>query len=244
MVDGATQDWPAGTVFRLGSLGWLAENQVDLTMAKPLVDQWSPRGATLVGLAANQQLVGIMACQDQVKSHAQEVIRKLRDEGKQVYLVSGDSKPTVAALGRQLGFAPDDIYAEMRPEHKASIIRDLQQTGKRVAFVGDGINDAPALEQADLGIAVSRASDIARESADLVLLNSDVEAIPEALALAQQTLRTIKQNLFWAFFYNAAAIPLAALGFLSPILCAVAMGLSDLIVIGNSLSLRRWQYKR
>ena len=105
----------------------------------------------------------------------------------------------------------------------------------------DGINDAPALERADLGIAVSRASDIAREAADIILLNSEIEAVPESLGLARATLRTIKQNLCWAFFYNAVGIPLAALGFMSPILCAAAMGLSDLVVIGNALRLRRWK---
>ena len=127
------------------------------------------------------------------------------------------------------------------------MVKDLQRKGERVAFVGDGINDAPALEQADLGIAVSQASDIAGEAADIILLKSDIRAVPEALGLARRTLRTIRQNLFWAFFYNAAAVPLAALGFLSPILCAAAMGLSDLIVIGNALRLtwsRKDVYKR
>ena len=116
-----------------------------------------------------------------------------------------------------------------------------EHRGERIAFVGDGINDAPALEQADLGIAVSRASDIAREAADIVLLRSEIEAVPESLGLARATLRTIKQNLFWAFFYNMLGIPLAALGFMSPMLCAAAMGLSDLVVIGNALRLRRWR---
>jgi Cu+-exporting ATPase len=133
------------------------------------------------------------------------------------------------------------VFAEVRPEEKANFVRDLQARGERIGFVGDGINDAPALEQADLGIAVSRASDIAREAADIILLKSELEAVPESLGLARATLRTIKQNLFWAFFYNAVGIPLAALGLMSPILCAAAMGLSDLVVIGNALRLQRWR---
>jgi Cu+-exporting ATPase len=178
---------------------------------------------------------------DELKPHAAEVIRKLRDTGTRLYLITGDQKPTALAIASEVGIEPDHVYAEVRPEDKSRIVAELQQRGERVAFVGDGINDAPALEQADLGIAVSKASDVAREAADIILLNSDIQAIPEAIGLAQATLRTIKQNLFWAFFYNAAAIPLAALGFLSPIICALAMGLSDLIVIGNALRLRAWK---
>jgi Cu+-exporting ATPase len=129
--------------------------------------------------------------------------------------------------------------AGVRPEQKAEFVQRLQARGERVAFVGDGINDAPALTQADLGIAVGRASDVAREAADIILLRSDVEAVPAALDLARAALRVIKQNLFWAFFYNALGVPLAALGFISPVFCAAAMGLSDLIVIGNALRLLR-----
>ncbi len=115
-------------------------------------------------------------------------------------LVTGDEVKTARALGRQAGFSPGEIVAGVKPEDKAGIVRKLQQQGRSVAFVGDGINDAPALEQADLGIAMSRASDAAREAADIILLKADLQAVPEALALARATLRTIKQNLFWAFF--------------------------------------------
>ena len=160
-------------------------------------------------------------------------------QGKSVCLITGDQRRTALAIAQSAGIAEANVFAEVRPEQKAEMIRQLQQRGERVAFVGDGLNDAPALEQADLGVAVSRASDVAKEAADVILLKSDIQAIPEALGLAQATLRTIRQNLFWAFFYNAAAIPLAALGFLSPVVCALAMGASDLIVIGNALRLMR-----
>src|SRR5208283_3075464 len=156
-----------------------------------------------------------------------------------IFLVTGDNPLTAKAMAKQAGVPEANVLAEARPEQKAEFIQKLQKGGERVAFVGDGINDAPALEAADLGIAVSRASDVAREAADIILLKSEIEAVPEALGLARAALRTIKQNLFWAFFYNAAGIPLAALGFLSPILCALAMGMSDLIVIGNALRLLR-----
>ena len=170
------------------------------------------------------------------------VIQQLQQRGFKIYLVTGDNSITATRIAAQLRIKPENVFAEVRPEKKAELVKTLQQQGERVAFVGDGINDAPALEQADLGIAVSRASDIAREAADIILLNSEIEAVPESLGLARATLRTIKQNLFWAFFYNAVGVPLAALGFMSPILCAAAMGLSDIVVIGNALRLTRWRF--
>jgi P-type Cu+ transporter len=247
---------------RLGSLRWLRECGVDLTAGGQFIVEWSGQGATLVGLAADKNLLGLFAVRDAVKPNAASVVEQLRRQGLKICLVTGDNSQTALAIARQVGIALEDVFAEVRPEQKAEFVKRLQSgsgTGVppvrfktetdgqdaratiRVAFVGDGINDAPALTQADLGIAVSRASDIAREAADIILLKSEIEAVPETLGLARATLRTIKQNLFWAFFYNALGVPLAALGFISPIFCAAAMGVSDLIVIGNALRLLRWR---
>jgi Cu+-exporting ATPase len=176
-----------------------------------------------------------------VKVGAAAVVARLQRERLKTYLLTGDNAQTATAIAKLAGIPSANVFAEVRPEQKAEFVKKLQGQGDRVAFVGDGINDAPALTQADLGIAVSRASDVAREAADVILLKSEIEAVPEALGLARATLRTIKQNLFWAFFYNALGVPLAALGFISPIFCAAAMACSDLIVIGNALRLLRWR---
>lgn len=232
-----------GSVARLGSPTWLAESAGVTELESAFFEDWTSKGATVIGVAVNNRLLGLFALQDKLKANCVEVIARLREQGQSVYMVTGDNERTAKAIARQAGIEPANVFAGIRPEQKASIVETFRKSGERIAFVGDGINDAPALEQADLGIAVSRASDVAREAADIILLNSDIQAIPEAIALAQATLRTIKQNLFWAFFYNAAAIPLAMFGFLSPILSALAMGFSDLIVIGNALRLRRWRYR-
>jgi len=216
---------------------------VDVEPGKLFIEEWSARGASIVGVAVEDELLGLFAVTDTLKPGASGVVRQLERQGLKVWLVTGDNPLTAASIAKQAGIDQEHVFAEVRPEQKAELVSKLQQQGERVAFVGDGINDAAALEQADLGIAVSRASDIAREAADIILLKSEIEAVPESLGLARATLRTIKQNLFWAFFYNAVGIPLAALGFMSPILCAAAMGLSDLVVIGNALRLRRWRLK-
>ena len=232
---------PQPSTVRLGSLRWLGETGVDLAAGKTFIAEWSQQGATLVGLATEQQLLALFAIRDALKANAASVVGQLQRQGLKTYLVTGDQALTAAGIARQVGIAAENIFAEVRPEQKADFVKQLQARGERVAFVGDGINDAPALTQADLGIAVSRASDVAREAADIILLKSEIEAVPEALGLARATLRTIRQNLFWAFFYNALGVPLAALGFISPIFCAAAMGFSDLIVIGNALRLLRWR---
>ncbi|MGD0260029.1 MAG: cation-translocating P-type ATPase [Verrucomicrobiota bacterium] len=226
---------------RLGSVRWLQESGVDLAPGQTFIAQWAAQGATVVGLGEEKLLRGLFAVKDAVKPGAREVVQELERQGLSLYLVTGDNSLTAGSIAQQTGIRPENVFAQVRPEQKAELVKKLQQQGQRVAFVGDGINDAPALEQADLGVAVSRASDLARAAADIILLKSEIEAVPESLGLARATLRTIKQNLFWAFFYNAIGVPLAALGFMSPILCAAAMGLSDLVVIGNALRLRRWR---
>ena len=234
---------------------------MDFAAGETFIAEWSQQGATIVGLAFDKTLLGLFAVRDTVKPNAAKVIAQLQQHGLETFMVTGDNSLTARSIAKQVGIAAENVFAEMRPEQKAEFVKKLQAGGGTgvppvrsaaeihgrdaratcVAFVGDGINDAPALTQADLGIAVSRASDIAREAADVILLKSEIEAVPEALGLARATLRTIKQNLFWAFFYNALGVPLAALGFISPIFCAAAMGASDLIVIGNALRLLRWR---
>jgi Cu+-exporting ATPase len=240
-IEHPTSNLPHPMQAKLGSLRWLRESGVDISKGENFITEWSAQGATIVGLAGDAKLLALFAVRDAVKPGSAKVVEQLRRQGLKTYLVTGDNALTAAGIARQTGIEPENVFAEIRPEQKAEFVKKLQQQGARVAFVGDGINDAPALEQADLGVAVSRASDVAREAADIILLKSDIEAVPEALGLARATLRTIKQNLFWAFFYNAIGVPLAALGFMSPILCAAAMGFSDLIVIGNALRLRAWR---
>lgn len=244
-IEGTVSPQPSprdsSTRLRLGSVRWLRESGVDVTRGDNFISEWSTNGATVVGLANGRELLALFAIKDIVKPGSARVVAQLQRQNLKTYLLTGDNALTAASIAKQTGIQAENVFAEVRPEQKSEFVKKLQDQGERVAFVGDGINDAPALEQADLGVAVSRASDVAREAADIILLKSDIEAVPEALGLARATLRTIKQNLFWAFFYNAIGVPLAALGFMSPILCAAAMGFSDLIVIGNALRLRKWR---
>ena len=240
---GVSADWSKSgglpVHVRLGALRWLAGEGVEDATESAFARNWMEAGATVIGLSVGEKMAGLFALRDTVKPGAAATLEKLRRDGFEIFLVTGDNAKTASSIGRELGLPDTHVFAEVNPAGKAALLRRLQEAGQRVAFVGDGINDAPALEAADLGIAVGRASDIAAEAADIVLLNSDLDAVPEALRLARQTLRIIRQNLFWAFFYNAAAVPLAALGFLNPVVSAVAMGLSDIIVIGNALRLRQ-----
>ena len=232
--------WSVGSEVRLGSMEWVMNSTERPEPERAWRDRWLTEGATILALSLAGETVALVAVRDRIRREAREVLDQLKAQGKKVRVVSGDLRSAALSIGMELGLRPEEIFAEVKPDQKAGILRELQAQGHRVAFVGDGINDAPALAQADLGIAVTQASDVARESADLVLLRADLRAVPESLGLARAALATIRQNLFWAFFYNAVAVSFAALGFMNPMLCAAAMGLSDVLVIGNSLRLLRW----
>ncbi|HYE33717.1 MAG TPA: cation-translocating P-type ATPase [Methylomirabilota bacterium] len=227
-----------GRLARLGSFRWIEGLGGNVSGGKSFHDSWAARGATVNALVVNDELIGLVALQDQLKDKSAEVVKRLERDGLKVHMVTGDSRMVAQAIAGSLGIPLENVHAEQMPEGKVGILQQLQERGEKVCFIGDGINDAPALEQANLGIAVSAASDVAREAADIILINSEIEAVPEAIRMARATLRAIKQNLFWAFFYNAAGVPLAILGFFTPMLSAAAMGLSDLIVIMNALRLR------
>jgi Cu+-exporting ATPase len=195
------------------------------------------RTAVFAGRGATAEAVLVVA--DTVKATSAEAIVAFHDLGLEVTLLTGDNGRTARAVGDAVGV--DHVIAEVLPDGKAAEITRLQAEGRRVAMVGDGINDAPALAQADLGIAVGTGADVAIEASDLTIVSGDLRAAADAVALARRTLSTIKGNLFWAFAYNAAAIPLAAFGLLDPMIAAGAMGLSSLFVVSNSLRLRRFR---
>jgi P-type Cu+ transporter len=200
--------------------------------------QWERVGRTAVLVGWDGQLRGALAVGDTVKPSAAAAVAGLRGLGLRPVLLSGDNEATVRAVAAAVGI--DDVIAGILPADKVAAIRDLQARGHRVAMVGDGVNDAPALAAADLGMAIGAGTDVAISAADLILLNPDLSVVPEAIALARAARKTIRRNLAWAFGYNVAAVPLAALGFLNPLIAAAAMTMSSVLVVANSLRLRRF----
>ncbi|MEO7194935.1 MAG: HAD-IC family P-type ATPase, partial [Pseudonocardiaceae bacterium] len=200
--------------------------------------RWEQRGATTVLVAANGVVEGAFALTDTVRPSAAAAISELLRLGLRTVLLTGDNEATARAVAAQIGI--EEVIAEVLPADKAAVIESLQAQGRSVAMVGDGVNDAPALARADLGLALVTGTDIALGAADLILMRSDLTVVPSAIALARRTLRTIHSNLGWAFGYNIAALPLAALGLLNPLIAGGAMTLSSLFVVSNSLRLRKF----
>ncbi|WP_432409579.1 heavy metal translocating P-type ATPase [Wukongibacter sp. M2B1] len=221
----------------------------DKNIEPALVDEstrLADEGKTPMFIAINNRLEGIIAVADVVKENSKEAIKKLHDMGIEVAMITGDNKRTAEAIAKQVGI--DIVLAEVLPEDKSNEVKKLQEKGKKVAMVGDGINDAPALAMADIGIAIGSGTDVAMESADIVLMKSDLLDVVTAIKLSKSTIRNIKQNLFWAFAYNTAGIPLAAglifaLGGpkLNPMFAAAAMSMSSVSVVTNALRLRRFK---
>lgn len=243
---GGIQATLSGEAVLAGNAGYLAQNGVSLAAMESDAHRLAEDGKTPLFFAESGRLLGCVAVADVVKPDSAKAIAALRRMGRRVVLLTGDNQRTANAIARQIGV--DQVIAQVLPQDKAKCVAQLQQQGQRVAMVGDGVNDAPALAQADVGLAIGAGTDIAIESADVVLMKSSLLDIPAAMDLSRAVLRNIKQNLFWAFFYNSIGIPVAA-GVLypalhltlNPMLAAAAMSLSSVCVVSNALRLRGWK---
>jgi Cu+-exporting ATPase len=231
-----------GRAVLIGTRSYLREHNVSIEAVEDQVNELEAAGKTVMLLSVDGTAQGLLAVADRVKDSSRRAIQVLKEMGLQVYMITGDNRRTAEAIGREVGVA--DIMADVLPERKAQAVEEIRKQGKIVAMVGDGINDAPALVTADIGMAMGTGTDIAMESADITLMNGDLMSVPIAIQLSQRTMRKIKQNLFWAFFYNIVGIPIAALGMLNPIIAGAAMAFSSVSVVSNSLSLRRFKVKQ
>jgi len=216
---------------------------LDIREMEPEIQKFENDGKTVMILVWNNQIEGLIAVADVLKPEAEEAVKKLKEAGLEIWMITGDNERTAQAIGKQVGI--ENIMAQVLPQNKAAKVQELQKQGKKVAMVGDGINDAPALAQSDLGIAMGEGTDVAMESAGITLMRGDLNLISELFNLSRRTLRIVKQNLFWAFFYNTAFIPVAAGALypffgilLNPIFAAVAMAFSSISVVLNSLRLK------
>lgn len=231
-----------------GNVKLMAESGVDISVAQADASALSSAGRTLMYIAVDGKLEALMAAADKVKPSSKQAVQRLKAIGIEVYMITGDNKNTASVVAKEVGI--DHILADVLPGDKAGEVKKLQQSGKKVAMVGDGINDAPALVQADVGMAIGTGTDIAVESADVVLMRGDLNEVGAAIALSRATIRNIKQNLFWAFAYNTIGIPFAAgviyaFGgpLLTPIFAGAAMALSSVSVVTNALRLKRFKLK-
>ena len=227
-----------GKTVYVGTRRLMREKGIDIEGVESRITKLEDQGKTAMLMVVEQKLEGILAVADTVKESSPEAIADLQNMGIEVYMITGDNHRTADAIARQVGIR--HVLAEVLPENKAEQVNQLQAEGKIVAMVGDGINDAPALATAHIGMAMGTGTDIAMEAADITLMRGDLRTIPAAIRLSRQTMRKIKQNLFWAFIYNIIGIPIAALGMLNPVIAGAAMAFSSVSVVTNSLTLRRF----
>jgi Cu+-exporting ATPase len=230
----------------IGSPRLMRDQGLSVDPFQAAIERWQADGKTAVLVASDGQVLGVIGIADTVKETSATAIAELQRLGVQVKMLTGDNRRTAEAIARRVGLDADDVLADVLPEMKAAEVKRLQDAGRAVAMVGDGINDAPALAQADIGIAMGTGTDVAMEAADITLLRGDLRSVPQAVDLSRRTMRTIKWNLFWAFIYNVIGIPIAAGVFfplfgwqLSPMIAAGAMAFSSVFVVTNSLRLRR-----
>lgn len=224
----------------IGSYKWMQQRKIEVPEA--LVEQMNElerQGKTVMLAAVDRSIAGMLAVADTIKETSKQAIAQLKTLGLEVYMLSGDNRRTAQTIAKQVGI--QHVIAEVLPEEKAAEIKQLQKSGKKVAMVGDGINDAPALATADIGMAIGTGTDIAMESADVTLMHGDLSKIVDAIMISKETMKNIRQNLFWAFAYNSFGIPIAAMGWLAPWLAGAAMALSSVSVVLNSLRLRYFQ---
>jgi Cu+-exporting ATPase len=226
-----------GQSYFVGSKRGLKERNISFLEDRVLALE--EEGKTVMFLTDSTKMLAMISVTDQVKASSKAAIAALHQSGIKVKMLTGDNPQTAQYIGEQVGLQASDIVAEVLPEDKAQVVKELQSNGQSVGMVGDGINDAPALALADIGIAMGSGTDIAMETADITLMNSDLLSVEKSIHLSKLTLRKIKQNLFWAFLYNVIGIPFAALGFLNPIIAGGAMAFSSVSVLLNSLSLNQ-----
>lgn len=222
----------------MGTRKLMLEKAIDLGTVESTLTELEDHGKTAMLMAVNNTLEAVIAVADTLKENSKEAIEDLQKMGIDVYMITGDNKRTANAIARQVGIT--NVLAEVLPENKAQEVEKLKSNGKVVAMVGDGINDAPALATANIGMAIGTGTDVAIEAADITLMRGDLRTIPSAIRLSRKTMRKIKQNLFWAFFYNVIGIPFAAFGFLNPMIAGGAMAFSSVSVVTNSLSLKSY----
>ena len=221
----------------VGTRKLIKEHSIDVSMYEDQMLDLEKQGKTAMLVAIDQQLAGIIAVADTLKENSKAAIETLNQMGIEVYMVTGDNQRTAEAIAKQVNV--DRVIAEVLPDEKANIVEELQKQGKQVAMVGDGINDAPALAKADIGMAIGTGADVAIETADVTLVGGDLSHIPKAIELSRKTMKNIRQNLFWALFYNSIGIPVAAAGLLEPWVAGAAMAFSSVSVVTNALRLKR-----